>query len=75
MLSDYDAIRERFNMACMVDSVIKDWSSHRGDRRTIKQFIKEAYNYCLTRHPSKAEGKRNLGNLSDWYDGVSNAAK
>ena len=69
-----DDCKLRFGFACEVDSINRDYSGHR-TRKAVKAAIKQGYEeyvelYAIP-YGSKAAVKRVLGNVSDWYDGIS----
>ena len=64
----WDRIVYYFDFQCQQDSINKD-SSYR-TRKAKKAAVKAAYLAHLERAPSKAAGRRELGNLSDWYDSL-----
>ena len=71
--ADFGAAAPRANsshnyaLTVEVDSIVKDYAGHRGDKAEAKAMIKEAYRAALSRFPSVAAGKRALGGVSDWY--------
>ena len=69
-----DDCKLRFGFTCEVDSIDSDYPRHR-TRKAVKAAIKQRYEEYLELYAipygSKAAVKRVLGNVSDWYDGIS----
>ena len=70
MSRPFDRIAIYVGLQYEVDAIMGDWHSHRGCKWEQRRSIKAAYQRAIARHPSKAAGRRNLGGVSIWYDGI-----